>query len=169
MSLENIANKYQSMLTPEGWQAPSGYTEKLNKNYQAAYERFSEVKETLEFAEDERGLKLLNELVNKVTEYIRSVTRMELIKAQMFRLNDEQLGETLMQRDYNRKMSHEAVISQLTAMNRFLFRNYEAGEEIPYGGVFSLNPQLLSPMNRKAVADWAGYLVMGLFNNSEVQ
>ena len=43
--------------------------------------------------------------------------------------------------DRNRRIKHDALISQLTAMNRYLFKNYQTRRSVPVGGVYSLAPK----------------------------
>ncbi|MFH1682803.1 MAG: DUF3232 domain-containing protein [Candidatus Woesearchaeota archaeon] len=135
------------------------YDSECNK----AYQRFQQIKEVLLENEDSQGISLLDELVSLASRYVESVVRMDLPKSVKYRLETWEFQEKIQELDQSRRIKHDAFISQLRIMNRYLFKSYEAGEEVPYGGVYSLAPQTLSPLDRVAVGDWAGYLVLGLY------
>jgi hypothetical protein len=62
--------------------------------------------------------------------------------------------------DFEKRYAHEALISNLNVLNRYLFNKYEG--KVPQGGIYSLPPESIK--NRHSVGDWAGYFVMGLKN-----
>ena len=139
-----------------------------NKEYSSeckkAYQKYQQIKELLMEREDAKGLALLDELVVSAQRYIQSVVRMDLPQSLQYRLETWEFQEQLQELDKARKISHDALIAQLRATNRYLFKNYQAGEEVPYGGVYSLSPHTLSPtIDRFAVGEWAGYLILGLY------
>ncbi len=137
----------------------SGYDSKCR----SAYKRFEHVREVLKLNEDEKGMKLLEELVEKANNYVSSVVKVAIPPRQLASMETWELQEKMTALDRSRRISHDALISQLTILNRYLFKNYEAGEEIPIGGIYSLPPDTLTAFDRKAVGDWAGYLVLGLY------
>ncbi|MEW5897062.1 MAG: DUF3232 domain-containing protein [Nanoarchaeota archaeon] len=123
-----------------------------------AYNRFMQLRDFLERQTDNKGLDLLTELVDKAAGYVESI-----VCASLFRtyLEVERMIHELKERDQRRRIAHEALIAQLHATNRYLFQTYGIGKDIPAGGVFSLTPEAIK--NRTQVGDWAGYLVLGLY------
>jgi hypothetical protein len=125
-----------------------------------AYNRYEEILKILNSNSDERGLKLIKELLKKIFNYIENVTRFELfIKQKKYKLETEckdaeEYRETMQNLDNIRRLSHNALIDQLNIVNRYMFKNYR--DETPIGGIYSLDPN--SMKDRTAVADWAGYL-----------
>ena len=128
-----------------------------------ACQRLREVRELLVENEDRCGLSLLEELIGHASRYIESVVKMDLPKSLKYRLETWEFQEKLQELDQSRRIKHNSLISQLCILNRYLFKNYSAGEEVPYGGVYSLPLHTLSPLDRIAVGDWAGYLILGLY------
>ena len=149
--------RYRRLCEPEGAANSS--------SCDSAYKRFSQIKDILIKNKDEQGLGLLEDLVCKADRYIQSVVRMDLPASIKFRLETYEFQEKITEMDRNRRIKHEALISQLKIFNRYLFRNYQAGCEVPVGGIYSLPPETLSPMDRHAVGDWAGFLILGLYDN----
>ena len=81
------------------------------------------------------------------------------LKTARLRLEGEDLRELTEVLDKNRKLAHEALISDLHIFNRYLLKNYE---DAPIGGLYSKSPD--SIRDRVAIADWAGELLAALFN-----
>lgn len=102
---------------------------------------------------------LLELLILKSSEYVKTVCRNDaLISTQGKRLDGEEFREFMTERDRQRKISHDALISSLFTFNRYILEKYEG---CPTGGIFSLDP--LAIHNRVAVGDWAGQLIYELF------
>ncbi len=131
----------------------------------AAARRVSDISDLLEGSEDANGMKLLSSLVASAESYLQRTNATDLSPEHKARLTDEQFLSLKQERDMNRRISYEALMSNLTAFNRYLFENYEPGAEVPYGGACSLDPIFLSPMDRTAVSRWACELVIGMYND----
>ena len=127
----------------------------LTEQEQKAYNRYQQIKEILEEHKDKVGLKLLKELIDKVTGYVSHVVGMaKRIETARFRLDQERYIQLATNLDEVRGIKHNALISQLKILNRYLFKTYTA-EIIPFGGVYSLDPETINM--REVVGDWAGY------------
>jgi hypothetical protein len=71
---------------------------------------------------------------------------------QKYRLEPEEYRNLLSELDRSRKIKHDALISDLNIINRYLFKKY--GKEIPEGGLFFGNVERF--YDRETIADWAG-------------
>jgi len=137
----------------------------MNKNnLKLAKERYLRVKEISK--EDSNVSSLLESLVGSATRYVCHVANMEAqIKRNSvdsrestpsFYLRERaRLRESL---DSERRIYHNALISRLSALNRYLFNEFP--DEIPAGGIYSLDPE--SIRDRRYVGTWAGNLVSAI-------
>lgn len=105
---------------------------------------------------------LLKALVHSVSEYVEIVTNRGAVKqVQRFRLEEGEYDSLVYNLDVRRTVSHDALISDLKILNRYLCENYE--NHIPAAGIYTLDPATISPnVNRTAVGDWAQYLSNGI-------
>lgn len=111
-------------------------------------------------SQDEVAVSLLEKLLSTAEGYFGKVVLMEgQMKTARLRLEGEELRELTEVLDKNRKLAHEALISDLHIFNRYLLKNYE---DVPTGGIYSKDPD--SIRDRVAIADWAGELLAALFN-----
>lgn len=111
-------------------------------------------------SQDEVAVSLLEKLLSTAEAYFGKVVLMESqLKTARLRLEGEDLRELTEVLDKNRKLAHEALISDLHIFNRYLLKNYE---DAPIGGLYSKSPE--SIRDRVAIADWAGELLAALFN-----
>lgn len=125
-----------------------------------ALERFNEVVKVI--AGDEVAVSLLEKLVDSAERYFGNVCKMEArLKMARFRLEGEELRDLTETLDRNRRMAHEALISNLHIFNRYAIREF--GEDMPIGGVFSKSPDAIR--DRIAIGDWAGELLCALYVN----
>lgn len=133
-----------------------------------AFERFELIVGILKDNNARTGLKLVQGLVVKCSEYIQIVVVSEEIMAlQKFRKEtDMEVMEEFRRLDRLRKIKHDALISQLVIVNRYLFKTKILNGKIPFGGIFSLDPVLLKNLDRNRIAEWAGYLVNALRKRS---
>lgn len=137
----------------------------LTRDEQKAFDRYQQIVALLTEIKDERGLRLVRELVEKCRAYIQVVTQTEThIKIlEMRDVSPEDYRASVSNMERNRNMAHNALMSQLIIANRYLFNKKELEGKIPAGGLFSLNTE--SIRNREAVADWAHYLIRALILN----
>ncbi|MEM2956573.1 MAG: DUF3232 domain-containing protein [Candidatus Pacearchaeota archaeon] len=132
----------------------------LKKN---AKGRYNNILNMLNDNNDSTGLELLESLVNSVVKYVSHVSRMEhRIKQWKYTMEDKEYMEAITNLDRTRRIYHESLISNLTIMNRYLFKNYT---QTPVGGIYSFDPETVR--DRNAIADWAGFLYSAL-NNAAV-
>jgi hypothetical protein len=111
-------------------------------------------------SQDEVAVSLLEKLLSTAEAYFGKVVLMESqLKTARLRLEGEDLRELTEVLDKNRKLAHEALISDLHIFNRYLLKNYQ---DAPIGGLYSKSPE--SIRDRVAIADWAGELLAALFN-----
>lgn len=146
---------------------------KETRNETKAFERYKQIVDLLSEAEDKQGLTLVQELIEKCVNYVNKVVAMQKIRelrthrAGAARDNIEETSPL----DKARRLSHEALISQLRIVNRYLFQNYEAGTEVPIGGIYSLEPMTLAEntLDRNAIGDWSFHLANALFKRGIVR
>ncbi|AJF08153.1 DUF3232 domain-containing protein [Geoalkalibacter subterraneus] len=125
---------------------------------ECALERFNKVVEVV--AGDDVAVSLLEKLLDSAERYFGTVCKMEArLKMARFRLEGEELRDLTETLDRNRRMAHEALISNLHIFNRYALKEF--GEDMPIGGVFSKNPEAIR--DRIAVGDWAGELLCALY------
>ena len=129
-----------------------------------AYHRYALIKGLLHGRGDELGLGLLDELVQKASRYVSVViTKEDFDIINRFRMDPKSFKEASVRADVGRRISHDTLIDQLKITNRYLFKHHK--EETPVGGVYSLEPQTIR--DRIAVGDWAGHLVLGIYDQNE--
>lgn len=134
------------------------------KDSQIAFERYNQIVDILKEISDKKGLKLIQEIVEKAVNYIQITIEME-----QFITMKESLGESTRQYqdrfknlDQRKRLTHNALISQLNIVNRYLFSHKLIKNKIPIGGIFTGDPHNIG--ERGAIADWAYFLVAGLVN-----
>ena len=127
-----------------------------------AFERYKQIVNLLKSIKNKKGLALVQELIEKCANYIKITNEMGVfIKVHQSREQDvEKYREQYRNIDQRKRLTHEALISQLNIVNRYLFRNKEELGEIPPGGIFSRDPITIT--NRNAVGDWAKDLIDAL-------
>lgn len=134
-----------------------------NKECGIAYERYDKIKTYLENSDDNYGLECLENTLVSANDYIISFTKMDnLSLVDKFRSDKELFVEKLKELNDRRKKRHNALITNLGILNKYLFKEY-GFDEIPLGGLFSLDPTRY--YDRDAVGDWAMFLMIGLYNN----
>ncbi len=135
-----------------------------NKESEKAFERYKEIIGFLNAEEDKQGIKLVDELIKKALNYLNNLSRIRTLETiEVFRrdLDRQSYNAELENLDRVRKISHDALISQVKIVNRYLFKNYK--KDTPIGGIYSANPENLANENRTAIADWVKHLVDGLY------
>lgn len=114
--------------------------------------RILEIMQTVH--ENPDALKLINETLNSVFRYVEAIYTAEVtMQIAKYRMEGEEYRQTCEQLDRRRSQAHEALISTLTACNRYLFENFEGN--IPVGGICTADPTSLQTNKRLAIADWA--------------
>ena len=113
---------------------------------------------------DEKAIKLIDETLKSIFQYVERIYRMEIsMQMNRFRLEGEDYRQATQALDQARTRAHDALISNLTACNRYLFQNFE--DEIPTGGICNIDPAVLQAGGRKAIGDWAIELEYEIINN----
>ena len=127
-----------------------------------AFERYKQIADLLDEITDKKGLRLVQELVEKCANYVRITEEMEeFIKKHEIRDTPiEKYQQYFKSIDERKRLSHNALISQLSIVNRYLFKHPVIENRVPIGGIYSLDPN--SIRDRNAVGDWAYYLIDGL-------
>ncbi len=138
-----------------------------NAESKKAFERYEQIIKLLKENEDIRGLNLVKDLVKLCIDYVELRLNFErLMEMQKFRKqNDEEVLEEFIRLGNLRKIKHNAMMSQLKIVNRYLFKKYEKGT-VPIGGLYTLDPLTLIHDNREIVGDWAAYLVDALYRRA---
>jgi len=113
-------------------------------------------------SDDEIACSLLEKLLSAAERYFCKVFEMETkLKIVRLRVDGDELRELTENLDKNRTYAHEALIADLHIFNRYILKEF--GEDIPVGGIFNREPDLIH--NRVAVADWAGDLLTAIYQN----
>lgn len=130
------------------------------KKGELALKRFEEVVNII--AEDEVAVSLTEKMLESAQRYFAKVVEMESrLKMARFRLEGEELRDLTQLLDKNRRMAHEALISNLHILNRYLVKEF--GDEMPVGAIYSEDPE--SIRDRIAIGDWAGNLLFAIYQN----
>ena len=104
-------------------------------------------------------MRLINDTIEKAERYTERVRGMEQqIKIARFQMETDEYQELVKNLDLQRRLAHEALIDQLKATNKHLFKEYK--NEIPVGGVFIGDVERFH--DRTVIGDWAGELVREL-------
>ena len=129
----------------------------------AAYEKVINVQKE---KEDSRGLRLVEELVHKIAEYSKIVAQQSTLKVRNAagQLEDNRLQE-LQQLDQLRSIVHNALISQLHIVTRYLTKNYRS--ELPLAGIYSFDISTIK--DRQKVGEWALLLADALFRRDIIK
>lgn len=114
---------------------------------------------------DEVAAKLLEGLIDAGTRYFSKVVEMEhRMASARFRLDGEELRELTETLDRSRRLAHESLISSLHVFNRYIVKEY--GEELKEAGIEGgIFPKPEAIRDRIAIADWAGELLTGIYEN----
>ncbi len=123
------------------------------------------INETIEFfgkRNDDKGLKLTIEAIEKAVDYVSSVTKMGIgEKVKKITFEGDNFSETVEGLDERRNIAHEALLTSCTILNRYYKNAYP--DEFPLGGIFGLPKEKLESFNRQTVADWAMEAVKEIF------
>ncbi len=148
------------------------------RDEKVAFDRYDKAVSILMQLDNQRGIKLVKELVTKCINYINitAVAEAEVrsmksgINVGEDRRNVQAATERL---DQMRKLAHEALISQLMVVNRYLFNIEETKQQLFPGGIFSLDSHiLLDPRGygeRARIGDWAKYLTEALYRRGLIK
>ncbi|HPJ87024.1 MAG TPA: DUF3232 domain-containing protein [Candidatus Pacearchaeota archaeon] len=136
-----------------------------DKKIRKAMERRTQIEKILE--NDENGLRLLKGLTFSAWDYVNATVN---FRAYISKLRDfdrcmDDLTETMVAMDLNKRTAHEALLSRLNSFNRYLFKEYP--DSAPLGGIYSLEPPE-SIKDRHSVSEWAGHYVFGIENGSKI-
>jgi len=125
---------------------------------QKAAERLSEIEGII--GEDSIAGDMLKKLERSATRYVSHVANAEAEMINFKNSDDYFKGEGALREELGntRKIYHNALISNLHAMNRYLFQNYDG--KVPVGGIYSKSPESIK--DRNAIGDWAGSFVFGM-------
>ena len=149
-------------------------TDRDDPKKKKALKRYQEVRDILDG--DDIGEKCLEDLVDSSSNYVKNVLNLEhAIKTSRFHGDDPEKYKSMMENlDRNRRISHNALLSNFKILNRYLFRKLSETDKRLPGGIYTENPDNLisfsrySDMNdvpdriRYSVAEWAGYLLDGV-------
>ncbi len=136
-----------------------------------ATQRYRELKELFMRQKDTELLEMLDDVVRACRRYVEAVIRMEYKAAEIKKRYGAEPGPWKLEiepLDQNRRIAHDALIAHLEAFNRNAAKKYGWQPEgrIPTGGIFALDPDLLSDpsskQSRGEIANWAFYLSIGL-------
>lgn len=124
------------------------------KEVKKAGERYALIHKFLIDKNDNFGLELLDDLIDACKRYAEFVSSMEK-RIQLIKYKEESwdVANRIEELDKNRRIIHDALISKLYALNRYLFKTYK---EIPISGIYSLDPETIR--DRAVIGDWVGYL-----------
>ena len=122
-------------------------------------ERYKEITRLIEGDSD--ATDLLEDLTSSAMRYVRNVAyeRSVVIPARNGD-GDGDIGSTkrrVENADFQRRASHEALISGLNSFNRYLFSKKK---NVPKGGIYTLDPLTID--DRFKVGDWAWDYVRAL-------
>ena len=144
---------------------PENVISYVARSHQATEEIMNRYHKTIQIiAKDEVAVRLLEGLVDAASRYFGRVIQMEnRLATARFRLEGDELRALTEDLDRSRRFAHEALISDLHIFNRYLVKEYaeDLKEEGLIGGIF---PKPEAIRDRIAIADWAGDLLCGIYN-----
>ena len=114
--------------------------------------------------EDKNALNLIHGVLAKAQNYVDRVFAMETaLQTQRPYTEGGELRKLTEDLDGLRSIAHNALISEIQIVNRYLFKTF-GPDVIPPGGVYSKDPvHLTSNAYRSSIGDWAGELVVEYF------
>ena len=126
----------------------------------AAKDRYETIKKFLDSKKDADAIELLDDLVMRADRYVCTVVAHERAckLAHYSTLLDERENDRLEAQSRHRRTSHNALIDSLVILNRFMSKY----PDMPKGGIYTGNISDIVCRDRVAIADWAGYLALGL-------
>lgn len=129
------------------------------------------INETIEFfgkRNDDKGLKLTIEAIEKAVDYVSSVTKMGIgEKVKKITFEGDNFSETVEGLYERRNIAHEALLTSCTILNRYYKNTYP--DEFPLGGIFGLPKEKLESFNRQTAADWAMVAVKEIFADRQIR
>ncbi len=141
----------------------------MSKEAEKAFERYTQILKVLNEEKDQKGLKFLEDLINKCTEYFRIIAEQKTLKLREDKFaTRKDFAEEYGSLDELRTILHNALISQIKILNRYLFKNYKVNEQIPLGGIYTYNLDSLTNEDRRTIGDWAFSLAEALFKHHVV-
>lgn len=101
---------------------------------------------------------LVLDVIRRSGEYVVEVN---LLEAELMKSGEgEEYRHLTTELDWRRSQCHDALIDAINISCRYLAKNYP--DELPPGGIYP-EPSHLIERNRRAIGDWAGTVVNGLF------
>ena len=116
---------------------------------------------------DKDNLELLEDIATSANDYTTFVAK---LGAEGQPRTKEDVGTM----DQSKHNMHNGLISRVISGNTNFFRTYK--RKIPVGGIYTLDPEHISILAknnrdlfaRAKIAEWAGYLVAGIFGHGGV-
>lgn len=130
-------------------------------------QRIRDLFEFLLAQDDQKGIGLLNEALEKADAYVIKVNAMErgLMSLNRFRMEVDEYQEIVVRLDGARRTAWDALISNCTIFNRYFRDTYpEQNHEMP-GGLFGYSKEKLLGFDRNSIGDWAGEVANAFFTN----
>lgn len=126
------------------------------KEISNAIERYNFVREIAK--KDNVVASFLDRLVDCAARYVGVTATMKAQNLAFKYSENCREDKGISELDKSRRIHHEALVSTLNVLNRYLFKNYKG--KIPAGGIYSLARDSIK--DRHSVGTWAGNLVFGL-------
>ena len=119
-----------------------------------AFDQFTAVLGAMKAAADSGGERLVNDLAKASLRYEQSFATFALIEKRtaMGQLDREEAFGQIKAADLSRRTAHEALISQMNAVNRYLIR--KPGTMFPRG--------ILESTDRNVIGAWGRQVAQGL-------
>lgn len=152
---------------------PGGANINMKNEVDKAYERYGLIQDLLKTAGDNKGLKLVDELIDKCKNYVIVTLKMEAGVKELEQRSVD-IGEykaEISRMDTNKRLAHNALISQLVIVNRYLSKKSPIKDQLLIGGIFSRNQAALSDpyssISRAEIGDWASDLVTAIYRKGK--
>lgn len=149
---------------PVFFENPETYFNPSDVEKKKAYERYMFFNALFNAEHDDKGNLLLFDIRDDASKYIEAVVNLE-VESRAFKKGTI-TKEDLMDTDRARKVSHDALITNLSIFNKYVSKKYgwqASGGKVPPGGLFTLDPLYIN--DRNAIKTWAWFLVASLFKH----
>ena len=130
---------------------------KDSKRDRLVFERYKKVTDLLKEENDKKGLRLVQELINECTDYINYLVNYERIMGlQRFRAqSDSEELSKFVKLEGARADKHEILIGKFKETNIYLIRDSKIKNQVPKGGICSLEPEKVLGGDRSIIGWWA--------------
>lgn len=143
-------------------QIASKYYERDKHQEKIARERYDYLLKFLVSKKDQDGVDFLKSVALSAGRYIEAVVK-RIMKTDSLKLegySERYVAEEISHLDKIQRIKHNALISDISIFNRYIYTKYLDELKNIQGGIFTLDPERIN--DRNIIATWAWYLFAGI-------